>query len=331
MDKPFDVAGIGNAIVDALVQIDDDAVLAELGAVRGRMQPVDHDGWEAAYAKVKKHRATIQSGGSCANTMATLGLLGASSRFYGQVGDDQMGALYADRIGEACGGHELVISEEHPTGKCLAIISKADAERTMFTHLGAAVHMPELGDFAETIRSSRILHVEGYLFLGEPTASRALQAIEVARSAGVTVSLDLADPSVVAAARERMWQVCTESVDITFLNAEEASLLCDDTPDAALASLGHHCETVVLKLGPRGSIVKKDGKLYPAEASPVQAVDTTGAGDTYAGGYLYGVLKGWDPARCARLASRVASLTVGQVGAVYRNRDVLAKVRAEVS
>ena len=320
----YDVAGLGNALVDALVRIDDDAVLTELGLTRGQMHPVDHDAWQVAYKRIQEFGVEIQSGGSCANTMATLGLLGSPVRYCGQVGDDQMGALYTARIQEACGGHALRVTDAVATGKCLSIISPGDAERTMVTDLGAAVQLASLGDFTDIIRESRVLHLTAYLLLGDPMLSRAREAVAAAKEAGRIISLDVADPFVVHVAREPMEEFIREHADIVFLNSDEASALGGGAPEAALAHIGEHVGTVVLKLGARGSLVKHDGKLYPALAYPTKAVDTTGAGDAYAAGFLYGYLRGWSPAKSAELAARVAALTVGQMGAVVRDAGALA-------
>lgn len=324
----LDVAGLGNALVDALVRIEDDALLSELGLTRGLMHPVDHAAWHAAFERVQAFGVEIQSGGSCANTMATLGLLGARVCFAGQVGEDQMGHLYASRMTEACGTHALRYTHDHATGKCLAIISARDAERTMLTDLGAAVNLPELGDFVHVIEEARILHTEGYLLLGEPMRSHAFAAVAAAKAAGVKVSIDAADPFVVRAVGEPMVELLRQA-DIVFLNAEEAAVLGGGSPEAAIASLSQDVPTVVVKLGARGSLIKHEGVLYPALAYPTSAVDTTGAGDAYAAGYLYGTLQGWDPTRSATLAARVASLTVSQVGAVYRDRAALAAALAQ--
>lgn len=324
----LDVAGLGNALVDALVRIEDDAVLAELGLTKGLMHPVDHAAWHRAYDRVVEHGVEVQSGGSCANTMSTLGLLGAKVCFAGQVGEDQMGHLYASKMHEACGAHAIRYTREHSTGKCLAIISAKDAERTMLTDLGAAVNLPSLGDFVHVIEEARVLHTEGYLLLGEPMLSHAFEAVQVAKAAGVKVSIDAADPFVVRAVGQRMVDL-VRMADIVFLNAEEASALGGGSAESAIASLSEHVPTVVVKLGARGSIIKHEGVLYPALAYPTRAVDTTGAGDAYAAGYLYGYLQGWDPSRAASLAARVASLTVSQVGAVYRDRAALAAAVAQ--
>ena len=322
-ERKYDVSGLGNALVDALVRINNDQILEDMGLNRGHMHPVNDTEWERARAQVAELGIELHSGGSCANTVAALGLMGSSAIYCGQVGDDELGALYTKRMLESCGQHSLFTSPESATGKCLSIISEVDAERTMLTDLGAAVQLPSLGGFTEIIAQSRILHLTGYLLLGEPMRSRAAEAMAAAKAAGVPVSLDAADPFVVEVVGEAMWEAVTAS-DIVFLNAEEAATLCQSTPEEALSRIAEHVETVVVKLGSRGSLVSHRGQRYTAGIHRVEALDTTGAGDAYAAGFLYGLLQDWDPAQCADLGSRIAAATVAQVGAVVRDREQLA-------
>jgi sugar/nucleoside kinase (ribokinase family) len=163
----FSVVGLGNAIMDALVRVPDDQVLEQFGLERGQMTPVDNARWSEVYEIVKEHGVEMASGGSCANTIAALGLMGANVSYAGRIGEDEMGAAYTRSLMEACGGHSLHTTSEHPTGKCLSIIS-TDAERTMLTDLGASITLPDLDPFDERIRESEVLHVTGYLLLGDP-------------------------------------------------------------------------------------------------------------------------------------------------------------------
>ena len=322
-DFRFDVAGLGNALIDALVRIDDGALLQEAGFPRGQMSQVDNATWQGLYKRLEPHGIELQSGGSCANTIAALGLLGTTSRYCGQVGRDRLGELYSERLTEACGGHALHWTDAHSTGKCLSVISTRDAERTMLTDLGAAVHLADLGEFSEVIRESRLLHLTAYLFLGEPMTSRALEAIAIANQTEIPVSLDVADPFVVSTCRAQIWEVLEEFTDIVFLNADEARALCECEPEEAIHKIGEVVETVVVKLGKQGSMVLANGELIRIEVDPVDAVDTTGAGDSYAAGFLYGVVRGWPLRDAAKLGSAIAAHTVCQVGAVVRNAELL--------
>jgi sugar/nucleoside kinase (ribokinase family) len=325
----WDVAGIGNALMDALVVVDDEGLHQELGLVRGTMHPVDHARWTEVYERVRHHEVVFDSGGSCANTVATVGRLGGRATYCGQVGDDQMGHLYASLMERACGGHRLQFTRAAATGKCLSIISAKDAERTMLTDLGAATLLPALGTYAEELRRTRIAHFTGYTLLGGPMREVALEGMEVAHAAGATISLDVADPFVCVQIGDLLWSAITRYADIVFLNREEARALAGtEDPEAACLAVAERAdvETVAVKLGPKGSIVAHHGELFRIPAFLVRAVDTTGAGDAYAGGFLYGRSRGWDVPRSARLGSAVASLAVAQVGAVVK--DVTALRRA---
>ena len=187
----FDVVGLGNAIMDALVQLPSDDVLTELGYARGQMTPVDDAQWQAAHDHVAIHGVELASGGSCANTIAAMGLMGASVSYAGRVGEDSLGTAYTASLQDACGHHALQTSSTHKTGKCLSLIS-ADAERTMLTDLGASVTMEGLDPFDEEIRNAGILHVTGYLLLGEPMASRCMEAIAIANQEEICISIDVA-------------------------------------------------------------------------------------------------------------------------------------------
>lgn len=328
----WEVAGLGNALIDALVVLEDDALIEELGLVRGTMHPVDHERWQEVYERIRRHKVTFDSGGSCANAIAAAGFLGARSLYCGQVGDDQMGRMYADRLEDACGQHALHFTDEHPTGKCLSIISGTDAERTMLTHLGAAVSLPHLGEFGKALDDTRIAHFTGYTLLDGPMRHVAMEAMYRAHQAGALISIDAADPFVVMEIRETLWNLLEEYASLVFLNAEEARVLTSRKPEEAAYEVAERAgvETVVVKLGGRGSLVLCDGETTRVGIRPVDAVDTTGAGDAYAGGFLYGLIQGWGAADCARLATSVAGLTVAQIGAVVKNREALADLIREV-
>lgn len=325
----YEAVGLGNAIMDALVRVDD-SVIAELGLKRGQMHPVDHPKWHAAYERVQAHGVEVHSGGSCANTIQTMGLLGAKVLYCGQIGDDAFGEMYAKSMLEVCGAHALRTTDAHVTGKCLSLISTRDGERTMLTDLGAAVHLPTVGDFAAQIRSARVLHLTGYLFLGGPVREAAFEAANVAKAAGVLISLDVADPFVARTLTEDMRGLLKEYVDICFLNKEEAEVVTGRAPHLAVELLGEWCTTAVVKLGGEGSLVRQAGVTHRIPVFPVKVADTTGAGDAYAGGFLYGWLDGWPAERAGELGSRVAALTVSQVGAVCRDRGAVAAARSAV-
>jgi hypothetical protein len=242
-----------------------------------------------------------------------------------------MGHRYAGLIEASCGQHALRFSDS-PTGKCLSIISGEDAERTMLTDLGASIGLSELGEFRSALVDTQVAHFTGYTLLGGPTRPLVQEAMATAHASGAKVSLDAADPFVVVQVKSLLEAALDKYVHIVFLNAEEALGLTGLPAEDAAAAIGGRgvVETVVVKLGAEGSIVWHRGEIMRVPVKPVDAIDTTGAGDAYAGGFLFGVTRGWSPAQCGALATRVAGLTVAQVGAVVKDREALSNALVEV-
>jgi sugar/nucleoside kinase (ribokinase family) len=319
----WDVAGLGNALMDALVIVENDALLDELGLVRGTMHPVNLQTWQSVYARVQHLGVTHDSGGSCANTIATVGRLGGEAIYCGQVGDDDMGRQYASLMAQATGAHAIRFAKDVHTGRCLSIISASDAERTMLTEMGAAMSLPNLGDFGPMLDTTKVAHFTGYTLLDGPMQAVAIEAIERASLSGATVSIDVADPFVVDQTRTLLWQLIKQHASLVFLNEEEAKGLTGLPAREAIAEVGRHARTVVVKLGSRGSLVLHDGTLHEIPVRKVKAIDTTGAGDAYAGGFLYACSRGYNAQIAGTLATAVASLAVSQVGAVVRDEEAL--------
>ncbi len=325
----YDVVGLGNPLMDALTVVDDDhAVIRDLGLTRGTMCLVDAPEWQQAYERVRRNRVTLDAGGSCANTLATVGRLGGRALFCGQVGDDQMGHAYAAQLAEANGGHALHFSRDLATGKCLSIISPVDAERTMMTHLGAAIRLAALPEaFRTALTRARIAHFTGYELLDDVMSARVFEAGISAADAGAIVSFDAADPFVVSAARDRMWEFLRRTTSVLFLNADEARGLVGEDPHDAVLRIADTLKpkVVVVKMGSKGSLVWSAGEVHHITAERVAAVDTTGAGDSYAAGFLFGLARDWPVLHCAALGNAVAALTVAQVGATFKDRQALAE------
>lgn len=334
MSASYDVVGLGNALMDALVVVPDDDEIASLGAPRGTMQLVEHAKWLKLQETLEHYGVVLESGGSCANTIATVGRLGGRAVFGGHVGDDDMGRLYGRKLAEACGGHALTFDATWPTGKCLSVISKTDAERTMFTDLGASTQLGDLAEIDAPLGSCKIAHFTGYPMLDPAMSKAVLKSMERAKQAGARVSIDVADPFVVQAIREPLWDAIGAHASIVFLNADEAEALVGhrdaEVASEHIASEGN-VDTVVVKRGAEGSVVWHDGAKHRIDVVRVDAVDTTGAGDAYAGGFLWGVTQGWDAERCGRLGSAVAAQTVSQMGAVVKDDQVLKRVAAAVA
>jgi sugar/nucleoside kinase (ribokinase family) len=326
----YDICGLGNALVDALVLVDDGEILARHQLRRGTMHLVDDARWQAAFSEVKDEGVALHPGGSCANAIATAALLGADATFIGMVGEDTLGDTYAARMQEALGGHFLRRRKDHATGKCLSLVSRRDAERTLLTDLGAAMQLraDELPD--GVVEAADWLHITGYLFTGGAMPGAAFAALDRALLAGTRISFDVGDAFVIQHFRDVVERVIRRYADIVFMNEEEGRLLAGGDAAHALHEVGSWVDTAVVKLGRRGSLIKRGGGVIPVEAVLVEAVDTTGAGDAYAGGFLYGLCRGLDLERCGHLASRVAALTVAQVGGVLRDRAALQEALVAV-
>jgi sugar/nucleoside kinase (ribokinase family) len=324
----FEVVGLGNALMDALILLEDDSLLSTEGLEKGIMHEVKDSRWKEVYSQLDESKVSLQTGGSCANTIATLGLMGTKVSYCGQIGSDSFGKIYTQQMQHAC-GHNSLAQGQGPTGKCLSLVSP-DAERTMLTDLGAAVGLASVGHFAEAIKSSKLLYLTAYLLLGDPMKTRMMEAISIAKAAGVPIALDVADPFVVHATREKMLEVIEEHVDIVFLNEEEAKAMTGADALEAIDRLKSLCEVVVIKLGSKGSVVYSKGQRASAGVHKVSAVDTTGAGDSYAAGFLYGWVNNWELEKAAALGSRVAAETVAQLGAVVRDKGLLQAAIADV-
>lgn len=321
----WDIAGIGNALMDALVTIDDDGVIGDLGLTKGTMHLVEHGRWQEVYEAVRRNEVTFDSGGSCANTIATAGRLGCRAVYCGRVGDDQMGRMYAAYMEKACGQHALQFTPDAATGKCLSIISASDAERTMLTDLGAAVGLTDLSHFNDTLASTRTAHFTGYTLLPGDMQPGILAAMKHAKASGARISLDAADPFVVDTIRDLFWETLESTVDLVFLNEEEAHHLTGMPAEQAVDHIAERANVgiVVVKLGKRGSVVRAGDERIEVPVYLVEAKDTTGAGDAYAGGFLAGLSRGWRLEQCGQLASHVAAITVGQIGATVKDANVL--------
>lgn len=326
-----DVFGLGNALVDALVVLDERAILVEHALDRGTMHLVEDDRWQRVYSHVPQDEVAIHPGGSCANSVSTVARLGGRATFCGLVGTDDLGDQYDAGLVDVLGAHHLRRRPGAPTGKCLSLVSDTDAERTMITDLGTAMQLQPDELPMQVVADAAWLHVTGYLFTGGAMGDSAIAALARAKEAGTLISFDLGDTFVIDHFRPAVDRVIDEFADVVFMNREEGRALAGADPEQSLDQLGARAETVVLKLGRRGSIIKRGDKVTPIDARVVDAVDTTGAGDSYAGGFLYGLTRGWPLKACGDLASAVAALTVSQMGGVVRDADALIALRDEIA
>jgi sugar/nucleoside kinase (ribokinase family) len=309
----LDVVGIGNAIVDVLTH-GDDAFLEAHGLVKGAMTLIDTDRAEELYEAMGP--GIEMSGGSVGNTIAGVASFGGRAGYLGRVFDDQLGAVFAhDMRAQGVVFECPSASDGPPTGRSLIIVTP-DAQRTMNTYLGASEFFCPNDVDAELVRSAQVTFLEGYL-LDRPESKDAYwKASDIATEAGRKVALTLSDLFCVERHHDWFLSLVRERVDILFANESEACALwgCDDVETAiekARAEVGITC----LTLGPRGSVIVAGDETHEVPAHPVEVVDTTGAGDLYAAGFLYGYTAGKPLPECGRLGSLAASEVISHIGA----------------
>ena len=313
-DPSLDVVGIGNAIVDVLSQADE-AFLKAQDLAKGAMTLIDGARAEALYAAMGP--GVEVSGGSAANTMAGLASLGGRGAFVGKVRNDQLGGIFQHDIRAAGVAFDTpVATDGPPTARCLILVTP-DAQRTMNTFLGAAVELaPDDLDRA-VIQAAKVTYLEGYLW-DAPDAKAAFQAAaEMAHEAGRKVALTLSDPFCVARHRDSFLELIDGHVDLLFANEVEIrSLFRVEDFDRALQETRGHCEIAALTRSDKGSVVLAEGEVHVVDAAPVdKVVDTTGAGDLYAAGFLYGYTQGKGLYACGRIGALAAAEVLGHYGA----------------
>lgn len=313
-ETPLDVLGIGNAIVDVLAYAED-ALLEELGLVKGAMTLVDEERIEALYRRMGPAREV--SGGSCANTVAALAGLGGRAAFIGRVKDDEMGKVFAHDIRNAGVLFRSRPASDGPaTARCLVFVTP-DAQRTMQTCLGACVELGPQDVEEELVAAAAITYLEGYLWDRPEAKAACRKAAAIAHAHGRQVALTLSDPFCVRRWREEFRALVEREVDILFANEAEITALYETTSfDEALQQVRREVPFAALTRGAKGSVVVRGEEVHVIDAAPVaRLIDTTGAGDLYAAGFLRALTLGLDLGACGRLGSLCAAEIIQQFGA----------------
>ncbi len=315
----IDVVGIGNALVDVLTHCEDD-FLERHELAKGAMILVDEE--RSGFLYDQLGQSLECSGGSCGNTMAGFAALGGSmgevsAAYVGKVRDDQLGEVFRHDMRAMGVSFDTAPQSDGPaTGRCLVMISP-DAQRTMCTYLGAATKLTPADIDPGVIQAAGVTYMEGYLF-DPPDAQHAfVRAAELAHAADRKVSITLSDSFCVDRHRAAFRHLVENHIDILFANeAEVISLYEAQTFDEALRQVSGHCEIACLTRSEKGSVVLGNGEIHVIDAEPVaKVVDTTGAGDQYAAGFLYGYACGLPLAKCGRIASVAAAEVIGHPGA----------------
>lgn len=313
MSQPkYALTGIGNAMVDALSQVDE-RFIADNGMTKGVMQLIDEERAVHLYAAMNPQAQT--GGGSAANTLAGFGSFGGRGAFIGKVADDEVGRIFTKDLRDL-GIHydtqPLILGPQ--TGRCMVLITP-DAHRTMNTYLGAGVELGPDDIDEDIIASSAVTYMEGYLFDPAQAKQAFIKAATIAHAAGHKVSLSLSDPFCVARHRDDFLNLIEHHIDILFANEDEIkSLYQQDSFEDAAQIVAGKCEIAALTRSEKGSVIVTKDQQYIIDAEPARPVDTTGAGDQYAAGFLYGYTEGMPLDRCGRLGALAAADVISHMG-----------------
>tara|TARA_Y100000310_G_scaffold308410_1_gene351481 strand:+ start:1528 stop:2505 length:978 start_codon:yes stop_codon:yes gene_type:complete len=324
--KKYDVIGIGSALMDLLVEVDH-SIIDELDLKLGETHFIEEKQSVHVFEKLKGFDLKTAAGGSSANTLAGVAKLGGSAVFSGKVGDDEYGRLYEQHM-KKDGVKTNLAKSEMKTGYAITLITP-DTQRTFVDHLGAVLHLKKEDLNEEDIKSSRILHVEGYQLEDSSLREVCIYAMSIAKENGVKVSIDLNDSALIRRNLEEFRRIVKDYANIVFANEDEAKAFTGLEPEEALHKIAEVAEIAVVKLGMDGSIVKRNGQVYRIEAFKANAVDTTGAGDIFAAGFLYGLCREYDMEKCGRIGSYFGARVVEKVGARLEHdlKDELGKLK----
>lgn len=310
------IIGLGNALTDILLQIENDSILNSLNIQKGSMQLVNQEKSEEISNLMSQITPSMVTGGSASNTINGLTRLGASAAFIGKVGNDSVGDFYSNNTLENK-VTPLLLKSETPSGRCIVLISP-DGERTMCTYLGAAAELTADDITPDFFEGYDIFHIEGYLVQNHELIRKA---VKLADEAGLLVSIDMASFNIVDENLEFLKEIVKKHVNIVFANEKEAFAFTGKEPNDALIHISEQTDIAVVKIGKEGSFVKRKDEMhlispYNADA---KCIDSTGAGDLYAAGFLYGLSKDYPLDVCGKIGSLVSSRVIEVVGAKMEN------------
>ncbi len=305
-----DVLGMGNALVDIMTKIDRDDILKELRLPKGSMQLVDAQTSAKVAQHLSNYTKTMASGGSAANTIHGLARMDISTAFIGVIGSDETGDFFQNDM-LAAGIETILFRSQTPSGIAIALVTP-DGERTFATHLGAALELSADHLDQKHFEGHKYLYIEGYLVQNEQLL---LKALSLAKNANLTIALDLASYNVVESKKEFLLRILKEFVDIVFANEEEAKAICGLPPEEAVGYLASLCETAIIKTGSKGALMIQKDHMSHVPAFKVELTDTTGAGDMFAAGFLYALLKGFNIEKAGRAGTVLAGHVIEVVGA----------------
>ena len=301
---------MGNALTDILAVLPDDSLLRQFHLPKGSMQHVDMATGDRIWNTLKNIGVQYVAGGSSANTITCTAIFGMKSGFIGKVGDDELGHLYKSDQ-EQYGIKSYLLKGTKSSGRAMVFITAPNAERTFAVYLGAALELVTEDLKPEFFEGYDYFHIEGYLVQDQNLIRKA---VEMAKAAGCIISLDMASYNVVESNEAFLHDIVDNYVDIVFANESEAKAFTRMEPREALDELARHCSIAVVKIGKDGSMLKSGDEYHFIEAWPADTIDATGAGDTYAAGFLYAHSLGMPLKVCGEVGSIIAAKVVEVIG-----------------
>jgi sugar/nucleoside kinase (ribokinase family) len=304
------ILGIGNALTDILALLDNDKLLEIYHLPKGSMQHVDREIGEKIWQNLRAMGVQLVAGGSAANTIAGTAILGMPSAFIGKIGDDEIGSLF--KSDQARNGiKSTLLKGKAASGRAMVFITPPNSERTFAVYLGAAIELVPEDLTIDMFHGHDYFHIEGYLVQNQDLVRRA---VELAKEAGLTISLDMASYNVVESNDAFLHDIIEEYVDIVFANETEAEAFAKKPPREALEVIASMCDIAVVKIGKDGSMVMSGDEYHYIEAWPAATLDVTGAGDLYAAGFLFAHSHGLSLKDCGDVGSIVAAKVVEVIG-----------------
>ena len=305
------ILGIGNALTDILAVLPDDSLLKKYNLPLGSMQHVDAKTGNKIWAELKEEVGVqYVAGGSAANTISGTAILGMPSAFVGKVGDDELGSLFYQAQTQN-GIRSKLLKGTASSGRAMVFITAPNADRTFATYLGAAMQLEPEDLKDEYFEGYDYFHIEGYLVQNQRLIRKA---VEMAKEHGMMISFDMASYNVVESNNAFLQDIVNNYVDIVFANETEAAAFTHLEPREALDAIARMCKIAVVKIGKDGSMVKSGDEYHYIEAWPADTIDATGAGDTYAAGFLYAHALGMPLKTCAEVGSILAAKVVEVIG-----------------
>ena len=304
------ILGMGNALTDILLQIDNDEVLFSLNLLKGGMQLINTERSQEINDAVSNYSKIMATGGSASNTINGITRLGMNGGFVGKIGKDDIGLFFTnDSVNNGVKPHLLL--SETPSGRCTVLVTP-DSERTLCTYLGAACELLASDLKPEMFRGYDIFHIEGYLVQNHDLIRTA---VRLAKQEGLKVSVDLASYNVVEENLDFLLEIIHEYVDIVFANEEEARAFTGKEPEEALNIIAEHCDIAIVKVGKDGSFIKSGDTKVQVQPRRANCIDTTGAGDLYASGFLFGLANNYSLEVCGQIGSLISGNVVEVLGA----------------